>query len=1211
MAVERLTVDLQKLERRVERLETLDSPAAVTAGGGAGGAPVDAAYVVLAYNGGLTQERLLQATPLLSFTDGGANNPVTLSTTATQGSVLFAGPAGALAQDNARLFWDDTNDYLGINMNTPAAHVEINAATATDVGLIVQTTDDNTASNLQEWQNAAGNDLALMTADGHLGINEAVPGAMLHVTASGAAVIGVIIEGAAGQSEDLQQWNSNAATLARFNEIGQLGIGADPSAYVDVAHTWTDLVGTFNLVELRPTINPGAASTAVIRGMLMNLETAGANNIGTVESFRGVASHFGTGTVASMFGLEFESRNFSTGTVNFSFAEFIKTTNINAGGLISTARGVQVDVTNVGTIFFLEGIRISTPVNTGTLSFNTALSIQDQNTATNDWAIVTNAGRVVFNEGGDASTDIRAESNNFTHMFFLDAGFDSVLINSSADLSSTFGVVTTAAADIGQVIRGSAAQSAHLLVLQTSAPANFFESSTGLVGSTTTWNQQGLDINFIVEAFGVADALIVDGAAGQITLGALGAGVVQSTAGGVLSSGAVPLVDIAGYAQGSIIIGGAADWEALVHPGAAGYALISDATELVWDLTPNWLGDHTWTSATAAKPILTLENTNADGNSPSIDFYKNTASPLDGDNLSLLQFFGETSTGAKERYAFMVAESLDVTNGNTGGGIRFTVVMGAVERNLFEIAGYNGVVTQGEVIVNQAGQDVDFRVEGVGAANALVVQGSDGFVGIGTNAPGRPFHVLHATSDTLAVFESGDAQVRISLVDNTTTSDLHVGIEALGDDLRLRAGNARQVYVLSGGNVGINMAVPTAQLHVDQSAAAGAKPCLILDQGDASEQCIQFSGDGADQDIFLFTVDVTGTPTLLWDESEDALIISGADLHMNNGAADTLFLRRSGDVAATEADIYAESQMGLAADSNVHIFIDADNSSTTDFFAIQKNAENVAAATEVMRVTEAPILFLNETSNANMTVGITLDQGANDDEILNGRSSDVGAVLNTVETNTFFTLAKAAGASGGASIRGFRDADGTAAAGLAMFGHLAENVDTTKTTAGRAITELYGFQTDATNLANTVADGNVVVVRTQRGGSAVTLFIVDEDGDLFADGGVATTNMVTLFDDYRDAELVRAFDIARGPEQVIRTEFDRYIEYNENTLVEAGILGAPIADGGLINVTRLQQLHNGAIWQNYCEIRELHSALMRANEALIELGADPVALTGG
>ncbi len=45
--------------------------------------------------------------------------------TFTTGSVIFAGAAGELAQDNANLFWDDTNNRLGIGTAAPGAPLEI------------------------------------------------------------------------------------------------------------------------------------------------------------------------------------------------------------------------------------------------------------------------------------------------------------------------------------------------------------------------------------------------------------------------------------------------------------------------------------------------------------------------------------------------------------------------------------------------------------------------------------------------------------------------------------------------------------------------------------------------------------------------------------------------------------------------------------------------------------------------------------------------------------------------------------------------------------------------------------------------------------------------------------------------------------------------------------------------------------------------------
>ena len=46
-------------------------------------------------------------------------------TSATAGSVLFAGVAGVLTQDNANFFWDDTNNRLGLGTTTPNSTMHV------------------------------------------------------------------------------------------------------------------------------------------------------------------------------------------------------------------------------------------------------------------------------------------------------------------------------------------------------------------------------------------------------------------------------------------------------------------------------------------------------------------------------------------------------------------------------------------------------------------------------------------------------------------------------------------------------------------------------------------------------------------------------------------------------------------------------------------------------------------------------------------------------------------------------------------------------------------------------------------------------------------------------------------------------------------------------------------------------------------------------
>ena len=110
------------------------------------------------------------------------------------------------------------------------------------------------------------------------------------------------------------------------------------------------------------------------------------------------------------------------------------------------------------------------------------------------------------------------------------------------------------------------------------------------------------------------------------------------------------------------------------------------------------------------------------------------------------------------------------------------------------------------------------------------------------------------------------------------------------------------------------------------------------------------------------------------------------------------------------------------------------------------------------------------------------------------------------ETNTYGEFKMVQSTSGGVFLRGFKDADGTGGLALLLHGVLAENADTTKSNSGRSIIEIGGNQSSGTALADVVADGNVLGIRVPTTG---TIFIVDEDGDLWLNGGVdvnSTTN---------------------------------------------------------------------------------------------------------
>lgn len=66
-----------------------------------------------------------------NVTDSTSTPTLSITTSLTTGSVPFIGASGALSQDNTNLFWDNTNDRLGIRTATPFCGLHVSGNTPT------------------------------------------------------------------------------------------------------------------------------------------------------------------------------------------------------------------------------------------------------------------------------------------------------------------------------------------------------------------------------------------------------------------------------------------------------------------------------------------------------------------------------------------------------------------------------------------------------------------------------------------------------------------------------------------------------------------------------------------------------------------------------------------------------------------------------------------------------------------------------------------------------------------------------------------------------------------------------------------------------------------------------------------------------------------------------------------------------------------------
>ena len=229
--------------------------------------------------------------------------------------------------------------------------------------------------------------------------------------------------------------------------------------------------------------------------------------------------------------------------------------------------------------------------------------------------------------------------------------------------------------------------------------------------------------------------------------------------------------------------------------------------------------------------------------------------------------------------------------------------------------------------------------------------------------------------------------------------------------------------------------------------------------------------------------------------------------------------------------------------------------------------------------------------------GICLDQNANDVTLISLKSSDVAHdCTGLTEADTYLDIRKAAAGGG---VRFFAMTDGSEANAFFVRAVTDTDASTEKATGGTGLISLRASQTDSNTSASLRSNSNIISVHSHN----TTRFIFDAEGELHC----GNTTLVSL-DNYDDAQLARTVD-KMTPAGVINSKFDKFIKYNHENLAEIGLVGRE-KDGTpntFLNVTMLQRLHNGAIWQQY----EKHNRLLEAvydlaKEAVGEEKADAI-----
>jgi len=224
---------------------------------------------------------------------------------------------------------------------------------------------------------------------------------------------------------------------------------------------------------------------------------------------------------------------------------------------------------------------------------------------------------------------------------------------------------------------------------------------------------------------------------------------------------------------------------------------------------------------------LTLTSTDADANvGPSLNLYRNSASPADADLVGNVRFQGENSAGETIDYVTINGRVEDVTDGTEDARIDIRTITAGADVSRLK-------VDNNEIVLNDSSIDSDFRVESNGNANMLFVDGGQDRVGINNNNPQATLHIDGSLRvQNLTSGEQSNATIMASTAGNSAlrfadADDINIGkidYNHADNSMAFDTNNTERLRILTGGNVLINSTtlpvVGTEKLGVQGGSAS-------------------------------------------------------------------------------------------------------------------------------------------------------------------------------------------------------------------------------------------------------------------------------------------------------------------------------------------------------------------------------------------------------
>ena len=623
------------------------------------------------------------------------------------------------------------------------------------------------------------------------------------------------------------------------------------------------------------------------------------------------------------------------------------------------------------------------------------------------------------------------------------------------------------------------------------------------------------------------------------------AAATWSTAAGALTLGSGAAINITPAAGSAIVLDGTINVDAGVVTGATSIT----STAFVGDITGDVTGNADTFTATA----------NNSANETVYPVFVDGATGAQG---------AETDTGLTYNPSTGLLSSAGVTASGT-------VTYGSLSDGSITITAF---VDEDDMSSNSATlvptqQSVKAYVDSQGGSNASTVTITDN----------------ENTNETNAIIFTAGGDV----------DGGNLGLESDGDLtynpssglLSATAVTATGVVTAGGFTIG-SAVIAEAELETIDGVTAGTVAASKAVVVDSNKDAASFRNITLTGELDAGSLDVSGNADIDGTTNLDAVDIDGAvqaDGTITVGVDDTgydvkLFGATSGKYVLWDQSgdtlLFPDSPpitLGTGADATLQFNATNTVLATAGSLILQTNG-----TTEAMRIGSAGAVYINETANTDMTIGLTINQAANDDEIIALKSSDVAHPATAVaEAATYGAFKKANAGGGGLHIMGFSDTGlSTNNRTLLITGTGGNSTgDTSDTVYSAGVVTLDARKTDGSTGVGLLGDTDCAFVFTN----------YDHCRMLLKGNGVLHLTNTTLvaLDDEDDNQLVRAMQRASSSGGVRDSKYDNPF-YSYDKLLELGLAGEADEHGTfLFPVQKRLHAHEGAMWQTHCRVMDM------------------------